>query len=101
RKKIIRVTTYNSLFEIQQDLKSAKITCLELTKHYLSNINAKKHLNAFLEVYSEEAIAQAELVDSKIMSGTAGKLAGMVIGLKDVLCHKNHGLQASSQILDK
>jgi aspartyl-tRNA(Asn)/glutamyl-tRNA(Gln) amidotransferase subunit A len=51
-------------------------------------------------VYEEEALKRAEEVDTKIASGKAGKLAGMVVGLKDVLCHKDHGLQASSKILD-
>jgi aspartyl-tRNA(Asn)/glutamyl-tRNA(Gln) amidotransferase subunit A len=90
---------YNSLTEIKEDIQKGLISCKTLTQHYLANIEAKSHLNAFVEVYREEALAQAEAVDLKIAAGTAGKLAGMVVGLKDVLCHKNHGLQASSKIL--
>ncbi|ELR69732.1 Aspartyl-tRNA(Asn) amidotransferase subunit A [Fulvivirga imtechensis AK7] len=91
---------YTSLNLIQKDLKNGSVTCADLVAYYLDNINKKKHLNAFLEVYEEEARSQAAEVDKKIKSGTAGKLAGMVVGLKDVLCHTDHALQASSKILD-
>lgn len=92
---------YTSLQDIQTDLAQGTITCKELTKFYLKNIKEQKHLNAFVDVYEEEALAKAEEVDQKLKNGTAGKLAGMVIGLKDVLCHKDHGLQSASKILDK
>ena len=92
--------TYNSLEEIKTDLNKGIISCKSITQSYLDTISAKSHLNAFVEVYSDEAIAQAIEVDKKLANGTAGKLAGMVIGLKDVLCHRNHGLQASSKILN-
>ncbi len=53
----------------------------------------------FLSVYEEEALTRAAVIDKKIKNGSTGKLAGMVIGLKDVLCHKGHPLQAGSKIL--
>ena len=90
---------YNSLQEVRKDLSEGIITCRSLTEYYLKNIEAKAHLNAYVEVYAQEALATADAVDAKIKAGTAGKLAGMVVGLKDVLCHKDHGLQASSNIL--
>ena len=92
---------YKSLIEIQKDLSNKTVTCESLTRHYLSNIKAKNKLNAFLEVYEDEALQKAMAIDRKIASGTAGKLAGMVLGIKDVLCYKGHGLQASSKILAK
>lgn len=91
---------YNSLAEVRKDLDEKAISCRELTEYYLKNIKDKKHLNAFLEVYEEEALIKADEVDKKIAAGNSGKLAGMVVGLKDVLCHKGHKLQASSRILD-
>ncbi len=56
-------------------------------------------MNAFLEVFEKDALQKAVEVDEKISKGTQGKLAGMVIGIKDVLCYENHSLQASSKIL--
>ncbi len=69
-------------------------------RFYLEQIAAQKDLNVFLEVYGEEALSRAEQIDNKIARGTAGKLAGMVVGLKDVICYQDHSLQASSKILD-
>lgn len=90
---------YNSLQEVRQDLGNGTVTCRDLVHYYLNNIERKKHLNAYLEVFTEEALAKAEEVDQKLAQGTAGRLAGMVLGLKDVLAYKDHSLQSSSKIL--
>ncbi|AYA37491.1 Asp-tRNA(Asn)/Glu-tRNA(Gln) amidotransferase subunit GatA [Hymenobacter oligotrophus] len=91
---------FNSLTEVRNELAAGNITCRQLVEYYLDNIAGKAHLNAFLEVWADEARAQADAVDAKLASGTAGKLAGMVIGLKDVLAYQGHTLQSSSHILD-
>lgn len=90
---------YPSLSEVRQDLANGTVTCRDLVRYYLRNIEQKKHLNAFLEVYADEALARAEAIDQKLAAGTAGRLAGMVLGLKDVLAYQGHALQASSNIL--
>ena len=94
------MNTYRSLDAIQQDIQSGKTTCLSLTKSYLDRITEHKNLNAFLEVYEEEALENAQRIDRKIKDGKAGKLAGMVIGIKDNICYKDHKVSASSKILD-
>lgn len=66
-------------------------------RQQLRAIEAQKDLNAFLSVYTDEALAVARRVDS---TPNPGKLAGMTIGLKDVLAYRNHPLQAASRILD-
>ncbi|MEZ4901077.1 MAG: Asp-tRNA(Asn)/Glu-tRNA(Gln) amidotransferase subunit GatA [Spirosomataceae bacterium] len=92
---------YTSLREVQADLKIGKISCRGLVSNYLATIEEKnKILNAFVAIYDEEALRRAEEIDQKIAIGTAGRLAGMVLGIKDVLCYKDHGLQAGSKILD-
>lgn len=91
---------YNSLAEITKDIREGLTSCRKLVEGYLSNIEANKHLNAFLSVYQEEALLQADKVDQKIAQGKAGKLAGMVVGVKDVICYQDHALQCSSKILD-
>ncbi|GGE98922.1 Asp-tRNA(Asn)/Glu-tRNA(Gln) amidotransferase subunit GatA [Hymenobacter cavernae] len=91
---------FNSLTEVRSELTAGTTTCRQLVEYYLDNIQRESHLNAFLEVWPEEARAQADAVDANLAAGTAGKLAGMVIGLKDVLAYKDHSLQSSSHILD-
>ena len=54
----------------------------------------------FLSVFEEEALGRASVVDKKISENKAGKLAGLVVGIKDVLAYQDHPLQASSKILD-
>jgi aspartyl-tRNA(Asn)/glutamyl-tRNA(Gln) amidotransferase subunit A len=91
---------YATFREIQNDLQRGTLTCQELVRYHLSNIHAKAHLNAFLSVYEDEALSRANEIDQKIKAGRAGKLAGLVVGLKDVISYKDHPLQASSKILD-
>ena len=91
---------FSSLSEIKEAIKKGETSCQQLVEFYLRNIEENQHLNAFLEVYTAEAREQAKRVDKKLAKGTAGKLAGMVFGLKDVLCHKDHGLQCGSRILE-
>ena len=91
---------FRSFSEVQEALKKSTFSCADITKNYLKRISNQSHLNAFIEVYTDEALAQAKIVDHKIKNGTAGKLAGMVIGIKDNLCYKNHKVSAASKILD-
>lgn len=80
-------------------LVSGRETCEQIVLQFLECIEKTKHLNAFLEVYETEALERAKEVDRKIKNGTAGALAGMVIGNKDVLNHKGHFTTSSSKIL--
>ena len=91
---------FSRFSEIQQALYQHKTSCVARVRHHLSLIEKKSHLNVFLSVYKQEALDRAVLVDEKIKQGNAGKLAGLVVGLKDVLSYKDHPLQASSKILD-
>ncbi len=86
---------------IKPELASGKYSCTDLAQFYISNIEAKHHLNAFLEVYKDEVFQQAAELDGRINRGEkTGRLAGMFIGLKDNICYKNHKVSASSKILE-
>ncbi|QKG53367.1 Asp-tRNA(Asn)/Glu-tRNA(Gln) amidotransferase subunit GatA [Hymenobacter sp. BRD67] len=92
---------FSSLSEIQRELAAGTTSCRQLVEYYLDNISQRNaELNVFLEVWADEARQQAVAVDEKLAQGTAGKLAGMVIGLKDVLAYQGHSLQSSSRILN-
>lgn len=90
---------FSSFDEIKKSLENKTADCRAIVSHYLQNITTKAHLNAFVEVYTQSALDQADLIDEKIAKGKAGKLAGMVIGIKDVLCYADHESNASSRIL--
>lgn len=91
---------YTSLIDIKKDIMKGNTSCEKLVAYYLFNIKNKAHLNAFLEVYEEDAKKRAIEIDQKIKKGKAGKLAGMVMGIKDVLCQEGKSAHAGSKILD-
>ena len=65
--------TYASLRAIQTDLQRGTLTCYDLVQYHLTKIREKKHLNAFLSVYEDEALAQAAQIDQKIKEKKAEK----------------------------
>lgn len=90
---------YYSLSEIQKEISEKKTNVSEIVNYYISRINEFHHLNAFLEVFETEAKQKAIEIQIKINQGTAGKLAGMVIAIKDNIVYKGHRSSASSKIL--
>lgn len=92
--------TFSTIQNLETDLLAGKVTCVQLVEESIKSIEAKKHLNVFLEVFNATAFEQAKRVDEKIQSKTQGKLAGLIIGLKDNICYKGHKVSASSKILE-
>ena len=88
-----------SYSEVKKALSAGK-SVVDIVNTYLAEIKQQTELNAFLEVFDQDALAQAHIIDEKIKAGTAGKLAGMVIGLKDNICYAGHHVSASSKILE-
>jgi aspartyl-tRNA(Asn)/glutamyl-tRNA(Gln) amidotransferase subunit A len=91
---------YTSLSQIQADIHLGKTSCSDLANYYLKRNEEYKHLNALLEVFSDEVISRASAIDQKIKNGTAGKLAGMFLALKDNICYNGHIASGSSKILE-
>ncbi|GAB2696519.1 Asp-tRNA(Asn)/Glu-tRNA(Gln) amidotransferase subunit GatA [Mucilaginibacter koreensis] len=93
--------SYSTLTDIRADLKAKAITVKELVDTCLLRIEQYVHLNAFNEVFADEALQKAAELDEKIAAGhPTGRLAGMVISLKDNICYKDHKVSASSRILE-
>ena len=78
-----------------------ELTCTEIVSSYLKKIEEKKHLNAFIEVFGQEALQRAKTLDAKLSNHHSwGRLFGVVVGIKDVLCYKDHHVGAASKILE-
>lgn len=92
--------SFSNINILQADLKGGKITCAALVEQAIAAIAEKKQLNAFLEVFEASAKELAKKTDEKIKMNTAGRLAGVIIGLKDNICYKGHKVSASSKILE-
>ncbi|NJL74041.1 MAG: Asp-tRNA(Asn)/Glu-tRNA(Gln) amidotransferase subunit GatA [Saprospiraceae bacterium] len=92
---------YSTLQQVQSALATGELTCCDLVNYFLAQIEASRHLNIYIEVYAEEALAKAKVLDQKYAtSSTAvGRLFGMVIAIKDVICYESHAVTAASKIL--
>jgi aspartyl-tRNA(Asn)/glutamyl-tRNA(Gln) amidotransferase subunit A len=94
--------SFISIKDYHADLLHGRTTSVEAVQYFLRQIELQKHLNAFLEVYADEALSRASQLDEhQAQSGKLqGPLHGVVIGLKDVICYKDHPLTAGSKILE-
>ena len=92
---------YSCFKEIKEKIANKSVDCVTIVKKYLERVESFKSLNSFIDLYSDEAISIAESIDSKIRRGDEGKLAGMVIGIKDTICYKDHRIRAGSKIFRK
>jgi aspartyl-tRNA(Asn)/glutamyl-tRNA(Gln) amidotransferase subunit A len=92
---------FSTIKDYHTALQNGQTTCVEAVRFYIDRIQADQHLNAWLEVYAEEALAAAASMDKERSSNQPLlPLHGVVIGLKDVICYKGHRVSASSRMLD-
>ena len=85
---------------LRKQLASGETSCEKITEEYLSQIAEKRHVNAFLSVFADQALERARAVDIKLQNGTAGLLAGMVVAIKDSICLKGHHVTCGSRMLE-
>jgi aspartyl-tRNA(Asn)/glutamyl-tRNA(Gln) amidotransferase subunit A len=83
-------------------IKNHELTALENVEPYLKTIKNKNNkINAFLEIKEDEAIQQAEKIDSKINKGEkVGKLAGLAVGVKANINIEDFIISAASKTLE-
>ncbi len=92
--------TFERISEYQARLRLGQTTVKDEVLLCLERALSQAHLNAFLELYTEEALARAEALDQEISSGNIKPLTGVVVGLKDNICYAGHLVSASSKILE-
>ncbi len=92
--------TFASIRDYHQHLVNGRQTCTLAVSHYLQEIKNKNHLNAFIEIFEEEALQRAAFLDNETRNGKPGrKLQGVVFGIKDNICYKGHIVSAGSRML--
>ena len=89
---------YRSHSEKLEQIKNNNLSLIENTQYFINNIEKNQDLNAFNFVF-EDAVESSKIIEEKIKSGTHGKLAGMVVAVKDVLAINDRPLTCSSKIL--
>ena len=87
--------------ELRHLLAQHEISSEELTQQFLKTIEERDpEIRAFLEVYRDTALEQSRLVDRRRKRGEpVGRLAGLPIALKDVLCTSGTITTCGSKIL--
>ncbi len=89
-------SVYNSV-----DIKTGTTRIRDRVQWYLDNIRRQKDLNAFISVFEKKALAAADSLDKKISAGeTVGKLAGLVVAVKDNISVKDERLTCGSKMLE-
>ncbi|MEZ6139569.1 MAG: Asp-tRNA(Asn)/Glu-tRNA(Gln) amidotransferase subunit GatA [Zavarzinella sp.] len=91
-------TTATELLKLQA---SGAASSLDITKAFLAHIDQHEtRIQAFMHVDRDGAVAQAEAIDAKRKQGKQlGKLAGVPIAIKDVLCTHGKPTTCSSKML--
>jgi aspartyl-tRNA(Asn)/glutamyl-tRNA(Gln) amidotransferase subunit A len=94
------MTPYRDYSEKRRMLESGELSLVENVERFLERIEERRSLNAFTRVFPEESIEAARRVEKKIADGNAGKLAGMVVAVKDVLAERGRPNTCCSKTLE-
>jgi len=88
-----------SYADYRRRLDAGTTTCVEGVRAALACVSETAQLNAFVETFDEEARQRAVEIDLRLRDGSAGPLAGMIVGVKDNIAFSNHHLTCGSKIL--
>jgi len=89
-----------NLTELTKGLQAGDYSSQELTETYLKRIKQHAHLNSFITVTEEQAIASAKQADAMLAAGNAPLLTGIPIAHKDIFCTLGIKTSCGSKMLD-
>lgn len=91
-----------TVFEIAQAVQSGTMSATQAVEHSLQKIKElNSQINAFVEVWAEEALQRAADIDARRALGEKlGPLAGVPVGIKDNILYKGHKATCCSKMLE-
>ncbi|MDT7944110.1 MAG: Asp-tRNA(Asn)/Glu-tRNA(Gln) amidotransferase subunit GatA [Dehalococcoidia bacterium] len=90
-----------TIHEAAELLRRREITSLELTESVLHRIQeTEPHLNAFITITADLALAQARQADERLERGEAHPLTGVPAAIKDIICTKGVRTTCGSHMLE-
>ncbi|MEQ8791962.1 MAG: Asp-tRNA(Asn)/Glu-tRNA(Gln) amidotransferase subunit GatA [Pirellulaceae bacterium] len=94
--------TERTAVELLAVLGSGDISAVEVTQTFLERIEQHdRRIGAFLRVSTDAALAQAEEIDERRKNGQpVGRLAGLPVAVKDVLCTAGEPTTCASRMLE-
>lgn len=94
----IKSLTITKALELLQTKKISSKELVEETLKIIKILDPK--VRAFLKIFEEEALVQAEQADKKIAKGEKGILLGIPISIKDNICIRGYPTTCGSKILE-
>lgn len=95
--EIVKLTITQAL----KALKSKELSCVELTKAHIAEMDKHKELNAYITETTDTALQQAKIADQNYHKGIEKSLEGIPISVKDLFCTKGVLTTAGSRMLSK
>ena len=91
-----------TVFEIAQAVQSGTLSAVQAVQHSLQKIKElNPQINAFVEVWEEEALQRAADIDARRARGEKlGPLSGVPVGIKDNILYKGHKATCCSKMLE-
>jgi aspartyl-tRNA(Asn)/glutamyl-tRNA(Gln) amidotransferase subunit A len=90
-----------TISETREKVLSGETTLRQIVTQYIGQIESQnEEINAFVQTDFEAALSRADEIQKKIDEGTSGKLAGVVMGIKDVICERGKRVTCASKILE-
>ncbi len=91
-----------TVHELQEKIKNKELTITQIVEAYIEQIKQKEpKLGAFITTQLEEALLKAKKIDEDIANGKeVSTLAGIPIGIKDIICTKGVRTTCGSKMLE-
>jgi aspartyl-tRNA(Asn)/glutamyl-tRNA(Gln) amidotransferase subunit A len=93
-----RISSYSG---IRDRVLRAEVSVGALTRSALDSLDGRNRLNAFITACPDRALGKADAVDRSIGRGEAGRLAGMVVAVKDLIAVKGLPATCGSRMLER